>query len=89
VLGALAKVKLTKRPASVRTSVGEITDTSEFRDSIAVIVAKRLARRNGCQSDAAEDLRRDVRRSAKTSVRAALVMAATAACLSRRSTEMA
>jgi hypothetical protein len=30
--GAPAKGKLTKRPVSLRTSVGEITDTSEFRE---------------------------------------------------------
>ena len=66
---------------------------------MALIVAKGRARRNethligsrarAAQSDAAGDLREGLRRSAKTSVRAALVIAATAACLRRRSTEMA
>ena len=65
---------------------------------MALIVAKGRAGRNdtnligagaGGQSDAAGVFREGLRRSAKTSVRAALVIAATAECLRRRSTEMA
>jgi hypothetical protein len=64
---------------------------------MAEIVAKGHARRNDGhligaadrQPELAGTRREDFRRSAKTSVRAALVMAATAACFRRRSTEMA